>query len=226
MLSGGFLLYRLSLIFLIFVWLQGLLSQRIYMNYNHQGIAKNWKLLIEGEKQGLYACFSLFYDDLYRFGMSLYRNPELIKESIQNLFIELWKIRDKLADVGNIQQYVFTIYKRIIYKTNQKYQGQDGTIALDAEAISEQFISVNSYEAILIASQEDEHLKNRLKNALNSLSPRQKEIIQMRYFDCLSFKEIAVRTALTERTVYNTLHNAVNVLRETLLFILIMINLD
>lgn len=196
------------------------------MNYNHQGIAKNWKLLIEGEKQGLYACFSLFYDDLYRFGLSLYRNPELIKESIQNLFIELWKIRDKLSEVENIQQYVFTIYKRIIYKTNQKYTHQEELVALDSADVEEHFISVSSYEAILIASQEDEHLKNRLRNALNSLSPRQKEIVQMRYFDCLSFKEIAEKTDLTERTVYNTLHNAVNVLRETLLFILIMINLD
>lgn len=196
------------------------------MNYNHQGIIKNWKLLIEGEKQGLYACFSLFYDDLYRFGMSLYRNPELIKESIQNLFIELWKIRDKLSEVENIQQYVFTIYKRIIFKTNQKYNHQEGVVALDSENVAEHLISVSSYEAILIASQEDEHLKNRLKNALNNLSPRQKEIIQMRYFEALSFKEISNKTLLTERTVYNTLHNAVNVLRETLLFISIMIHLD
>jgi len=196
------------------------------MNYNHQGIIKNWKLLIEGEKQGLYACFSLFYDDLYRFGMSLYRNSELIKESIQNLFIELWKIRDKLTEVENIQQYVFTIYKRIIYKTNQKYTHQEAMVALDSTDVAEHFISVSSYEEILIASQEDDHLKKRLQHALATLTPRQKEIIQMRYFECLSFKEISHKTLLTERTVYNTLHNAVNVLRETLLFILIMINLD
>nr|WP_162988683.1 sigma-70 family RNA polymerase sigma factor [Pedobacter schmidteae] len=189
------------------------------MNYNHQAVIKNWKLLIEGEKQGLYACFSLFYDDLYRFGLSLYRNPELIKDSIQNLFIELWKIRDKLAEVENIQQYVFTIYKRIIYKTNQKLVHKEELVDVNSEEIAEHHISVSSYEAILIASQEDEHLKKRLKYALASLSPRQLEIIQMRYFDCLSFKEISLKTELTERTVYNTLHNAVNVLRENMLCI-------
>lgn len=186
------------------------------MSYNHQGIIKNWKLLAEGEKQGLYACFSLFYDDLYRFGLSLYRDPELIKESIQNLFIELWKIRHKLAEVENVQQYVFTIYKRIIYKTHQKLIHKEGDEQLDPEEIAMKYISESSYEAILIANQEDEHLKNRLKQALNSLTPRQKEIVQLRYFDCYSFKEIAKKTSLTERTVYNTLHNAVNVLRENL----------
>lgn len=190
------------------------------MDDHRRSIIKNWKLLVEGEKQGLYTCFNLFYDDLYRFGLSLYRDPELIKESIQNLFIELWAIRDKLADVGNIQQYVFTIYKRIIYKTHQKSFNNDPDNNLPLEdAAQEEVLTVRSYEAILIASQEDEYLKKRLKYALEKLTPRQKEIILMRYFECLSFKDIAHKTLLTERTVYNTLHNAISALRENLLFI-------
>jgi RNA polymerase sigma factor (sigma-70 family) len=194
------------------------------MDYHDQGVTKNWKLLLKGEKQGLYACFNLFYDDLYRFGMSLYRNPELIKESIQNLFIELWQIRDKLEQVENVQQYVFTIYKRIIYKTHQKQIRKDASNELNLEEINEPQVTVSSYESILIASQEDAQLKSRLIKAMASLTPRQKEIIQLRYFDCLSFKEISNQTSLTERTVYNTLHNAVNVLREVLLLLLIFIH--
>lgn len=189
------------------------------MDDHRRSIIKNWKLLVEGEKQGLYTCFNLFYDDLYRFGLSLYRDPELIKESIQNLFIELWAIRDKLANVGNIQQYVFTIYKRIIYKTHQKSFSNDPDRKLPLEEVEEEMLSVKSYESILIASQEDEYLKKRLKHALTKLTPRQKEIILMRYFECLSFKDIADKTLLTERTVYNTLHSAISALRENLLFI-------
>jgi RNA polymerase sigma factor (sigma-70 family) len=182
-------------------------------------IAKNWKLLAEGEQQGLYDCFTLFYDDLYRLGMSLYRNVQLIKESIQNLFLELWKIKHKLAAVENIKQYVFTIFKRIIYKTNLKYHTKDSSNAYDLETLGEKYITVNSYEEMLIASEEDELKSIRLRHALKSLSPRQKEIIQLRYYECLSFKEIALKTMLTERTVYNTLHNAVNVLRDLMLLL-------
>jgi len=192
------------------------------MNFKDPGIIKNWKLLAEGEKQGLYACFSIFYDDLYRFGCSLYKNPDLVKESIQNLFIELWQIRHKLKDVENIQQYIFTIFKRIIYKTHQKHLRKDASNEFNLEELEEHYVSVNSYEAMLIASQEDEHLKKRLTKALSMLSPRQKEIVQLRYFEALSFKEISLKTLLTERTVYNTLHNAVNVLRETLIIMLLI----
>jgi RNA polymerase sigma factor (sigma-70 family) len=188
---------------------------------DHQGILKNWKLLAEGEKQGLYNCFSLFYDDLYRFGMFLYQDPGLIKESIQNLFLELWKIRHKLADVDNVQQYVLTIYKRIIYQTHQKVSLKNISQDVHLEELRHDAITVSSYESVLIASQEDEQLKKRLTHALGKLTPRQKEVVQMRYYECLSFKEISHKTQLTERTIYNTLHSAVNILRECLIGFLI-----
>ena len=187
---------------------------------------KNWQLLAEGEKQGLYECFDIFYDDLYRFGLAMYKNPELVKEGINNLFIELWKIKEKLSTVNNMQQYVLTTYKRVLYKTYVHYNSSIKFEELDEVAIESGY-SEQSYESILIAGQHDEHLKKRLQNALSQLSPRQREIIKMRYFDQTSFADIAVITGLTERTIYNTLYNAIKALKEVfclLVYITCMMN--
>ncbi|HTE00542.1 MAG TPA: sigma-70 family RNA polymerase sigma factor [Mucilaginibacter sp.] len=184
-------------------------------------VKKNWALLAEGGEQGLYNCFDIFYDDLYRFGLSMYKNPELVKEGINNLFIELWRVQHKLADVQNVQQYVLTIYKRILYKTYQLYTRNTLTSTLDEDTITAA-ATEQPYENILIASQHDEITKKRLQKALNQLSPRQIEIVQMRYFDEISFSEIAERTGLTERTIYNTLHNAIKVLRDIFLLTLML----
>jgi len=190
------------------------------MSFKSKYAEKNWQLLAEGEKQGLYECFDLFYDDLYRFGLSMYKNPELVKEAINNLFLELWKIKEKLSFVNNIQQYVLTIYKRVLYKTYVNYNAGIAFAELDQTSI-EWSHAEQSYESILIASQQDEHLKQRLQNALSQLSPRQREIVRMRYFDQTSFVEIAAVTGLTERTVYNTLYNAMKILKEVFCLILI-----
>jgi RNA polymerase sigma factor (sigma-70 family) len=181
-------------------------------------LTKNWNLLVEGDKQGLYECFNLFYDDLYRFGLSLYKDPELIKDSIQNLFIELWDMRDKLADVKNIKPYVFTIFKRIIYKTNKNLDQNNLGLEIALEDINEDVLTQNSYEAILVESQTDEYQRKLLYHALNTLSPRQKEIIQLKYFEKQSYEEISNKTSLTERTIYNTLHNALKILRKSSFF--------
>ena len=197
-------------------------SKTVLMSPKPRDIYKNWQLLAEGEKQGLYECFNIFYDDLYRFGLSLYKNPELVKEGIHNLFLELWKIRHKLADVQNIQQYTLTIYKRILYKTYQQLSAETQTGHLVDDISIENIPVEPSYESILIASQHDEHMKKRLQKALNQLSPRQKEIIRLRYFDTVSFKDIADQTGLSERTIYNTLHNAIKVLRDVICWVIIV----
>jgi RNA polymerase sigma-70 factor (ECF subfamily) len=190
-------------------------SKSVLMGPKNKDIYKNWALLAEGEKQGLYECFNLFYDDLYRFGLSLYKNPELVKEGINNLFLELWRIRHKLTGVQNVQQYTLTVYKRILYKTYLQLSKETQTADL-IDIPSDNIPAEPSYESILIASQHDEHMKKRLQKALNQLSPRQKEIIRLRYFDVVSFKDIAEQTGLSERTVYNTLHNAIKVLRDVI----------
>ena len=46
---------------------------------------KNWQLLAEGQRQGLYNCFHEFYDDLYRFGVARYKDKELAREAIQEI---------------------------------------------------------------------------------------------------------------------------------------------
>jgi len=192
------------------------------MSPEPKNVYKNWQLLADGEKQGLYECFNIFYDDLYRFGLSLYKNPELVKEGIHNLFIELWHIKHKLGAVQNIQQYILTIFKRTLYKTCRQFSEETQTGCLTTDPSTESTLSEPSYEAILIASQQDEHLKKRLQKALDQLSPRQKEIIRLRYFDMVAFKDIACQTGLSERTVYNTLHNAIKVLRDVILWVLIL----
>ena len=189
------------------------------MTFKSKYAEKNWQLLAEGDKQGLYECFDIFYDDLYRFGLSMYKNPELVKEGINNLFIELWKIKEKLSAVNNMQQYVLTTYKRVLYKTYTNYNSSIQFEELSQDAIESSYAE-QSYEAILIASQQDEHLKHRLQNAIAQLSPRQKEIIRMRYFDQKSFEEIAAFTNLTERTIYNTLYNAIKTLKEVFCIII------
>jgi RNA polymerase sigma factor (sigma-70 family) len=190
------------------------------MSFKAKYAEKNWQLLADGERQGLYECFDIFYDDLYRFGLCMYKNPELVKEGINNLFIELSKIKHKLSDVKNIQQYVLTIYKRVLYKTYINYTSSIPFETLEQDAIESSFTE-QSYEAILIASQQDEHLKRRLQNALSQLTPRQKEIIRMRYFEQISFEEIAAQTGLTERTIYNTVYNAIKILKEVFALIII-----
>lgn len=171
--------------------------------------------MAEGHRQGLYNCFHEFYDDLYRFGVARYKDKELAREAIQDLFLELWQIRDRLKEVGNIREYVLTIYKRILYRSWRQQQQRplpDNPAGEPAE---------QPYESVLMDMQEEAGIREKLHKVLDRLSPRQKEIIRLRYYEQMAIRDIAAKTLLAERTVYNTLYNALEILREVLGCILI-----
>ncbi|MBC7868262.1 MAG: sigma-70 family RNA polymerase sigma factor [Gloeobacteraceae cyanobacterium ES-bin-316] len=173
-----------------------------------------WELLLSTSEKDFHQCFNLCYDDLYRLGLYLYKNAELAKECIQLLFIELWKIKDRLADVKNLKEYVLTIFKRILYKQKTgsvKHWSQ--LVMIDAAMVGEEHYT-ESYEDMLVAHQESQSMQNKLLQALPLLAQRQKELIMLRYFQEKSIEEIANITLLTPRTIYNTLHNALARLKE------------
>lgn len=179
-------------------------------------VAKDWNLFFKDDREGLYVCFTLFYDDFYRLGLHWYKNPDLVKECIHNLFLELWKSWYNRGHVTNKKQYVITVYKRIAHNTFLTYNQ-----ATASNATQKHFETAHElpYEDLLIASQTEEHRTKQLQVALGYLTKRQKEIIQLRFYEGLSISQIAQSCALTERTVYNTLHNAIKLLREYLLYI-------
>jgi RNA polymerase sigma factor (sigma-70 family) len=171
-------------------------------------------LLLSGEEADFYTCFHVCYDDLYRLGIFLYKDAELVKESIHLLFIELWKMKHKLPDVKNIKEYVLTIYKRILYKQKMGLVKHWSRIEMIDTCIAPNELYIASYEEMMINTQESNLLRNRLLNALPQLAERQKELIRLRYFEEKSIEEIAQITSLTARTIYNTLHNTLVILRE------------
>ncbi|MBO9632686.1 MAG: sigma-70 family RNA polymerase sigma factor [Chitinophagaceae bacterium] len=185
------------------------------MNPGNGQLAK-WELLLTGEETDFYDCYRNCYDDLNRLGLFLYKDPELVKESIHLLFIELWKIRAKLRDVSNIREYTFTIFKRILYKQKTGSVKHWSRIAIIENTAGDPASYTASYEEMLIHNQENEQARQKLRNALPSLGERQRELIRLRYFEAKSIEEIASITSLTPRTIYNTIHNALTKLRELL----------
>lgn len=182
---------------------------------NQPGKGK-WELLLTGQEADIFAFFRLCHDDFYRLGVYLYKEPELVKESIHLLYIELWKMKDRFPAITNAREYVFTIFKRIMYKQKTGSVRHWSKIdMIDGPEIHPEMYT-SSYEEMMINSQEDTILKNKLQAVLPQLGERQRELIRMRYFEEKSIDEIAALTGLTARTIYNTLHNSLARLRDLL----------
>jgi len=158
--------------------------------------------------------YDYHYQSLYTFGCRVHADKEIVKDCIHELFCELWENRFNLPEVSQEKSYLFTYLKRKIIKT-----WQDAQKATDT-GLSMLEETELSYEAVLIKSQTDEESKVRLQQLLRRISPLQLKIIEYKYFELLSYEEIALRMDLSPRTVYNQVYEAIKTMRKHLKFIL------
>jgi RNA polymerase sigma-70 factor (ECF subfamily) len=73
---------------------------------------------------------------------------------------------------------------------------------------------VFSYEKNLIGEESFIEQQNALFKELNTLSPRQKEIVYLKFYNELSYQEIAEVTSLNYQSVRNYMHQALMALRK------------
>lgn len=178
---------------------------------DHHGL--QWERLRSGDKQALFALYNSNYPHLLRFGLKLCGNDELVKDCITQLFLQLWSKQAQLKPVANVPAYLFTALKRqlldqLAYQS-RLHDAISRMIGKDAE-------NELSYEEIIIRVQQDDEMKQRLREAMKALTPRQTELVRLKFFEGLSYEEIAAQTSQTVKTAYNTIYDAIKTLRKKL----------
>lgn len=170
-----------------------------------------WKEMKEGNKNAFLSIYRQNYKYLFSYGFSLCTDKELTKDCIHEMFLELWNKRSSSGfDVLNVRSYLFTWLRRKISRA-QLLAKKEKSLE-EYSYVNDNF--ENSYEDLLIAFQETEEKKEKLRRGLKNLTKKQLEIIRLKFFENLSYDEISEKTSLTTRTVYNTIYQAISRLRE------------
>ena len=171
---------------------------------------KLWQNFTGGDKKSLALLFRYFYEDLYNYGIKLTGSRDFTEDGLQDLFLKLWKTRDKLTEVENLRAYMFTSLRHVLIDSLRWYNRQTNTDKPEDEI----FVMEFSPEDILIREQIDIESRKKILYALNSLPSRQKEAIYLRYFDNLDFETIASVMHINIQSARNFIHKGILALRE------------
>ncbi|MCW3467103.1 RNA polymerase sigma factor [Chitinophaga nivalis] len=172
-----------------------------------------WEQIRQGDRESLFALHHNSYFHLLRFGLKTCGDHELVKDCVNQLFLQLWEKRTGLSPVTNVRAYLFTALRRLILDQLAVDARTDAAVRKMAE---EHEWSELSYEEMMIRVQRDEELKQRLHHAMRQLTPRQIELVRLKFFEGLSYEQIALQTSQTIKTAYNTIYDAIKVLRSIL----------
>lgn len=148
---------------------------------------KYWQRFIEGDLDALSVLFLLYAKGLISYGMKIYRDEELVKDSIQEVFIQLIQKRHKLNRNNNKG----LVYRLLRNKLIDEIKMIKKSMKIDNYIFtSNKNFEINA-ESQCIIVEEDNHRNRTLASALDELSARQREAMFLKYADGLYYEQIS-----------------------------------
>jgi RNA polymerase sigma factor (sigma-70 family) len=173
-----------------------------------------WDEFRSGDKFSFEKLMQIHYRNLYAYGTKFRKDPEFVKDCLQDLFLELWKNRARLGSTNFVKSYLFKCVRNKIFRALQKNRWHLKTEALDDNYVFDVEFSIEHH---LIREQTLRDTANRFSKILNTLPKRQKEIIYLRYYQELEIAEIVKVMEINAQSVYNLINKALSNLHDPLL---------
>jgi RNA polymerase sigma factor (sigma-70 family) len=178
--------------------------------YKHRSDSEIWEDFRKGNEQAFTYLYKSYVVSLYHYGNRKTPDQSLVEDCIQDLFIELWRNRQTLGDTTSIKFYLYKALKRKLVKKLISLRNHPIDAGIPEEYDFEMTLSP---ELELVAQQLSQEQKDSLLKALNSLTPHQKEAIVLKFYDGLSYQDIASLMSMSVRSAYNLIYRAIAVLR-------------
>jgi RNA polymerase sigma factor (sigma-70 family) len=172
---------------------------------------QNWlQQLQQHDEQALAALMKKYYSALKSYGIRFTQDEALVQDCIQEVFISLWQRRDNIAAVLSLKYYLLRAVKNKVLKSLHQ-KAQKTPIAEWQEKYD--FFQEFSVERLIIEKQVSEEKAIALRKTLSQLSPRQHEVIYLKFYQRLDHGQIADLMNISRQSVYNLLHEALQKLR-------------
>jgi len=173
----------------------------------------NWHRFKEGDKEAFAVIYNHHVDALFRYATKICTDEYLVKDAIQEIFLELYLKREK----NRTKPEFLTFYLSLALKRNliKKIQSNRKIFQM-GEAKSNEFAVEYSVEAQLIEDEDKAAITKRLLDALNQLPSKQKEAIYLRFNQSLEYEEVAEILEISVESVRKQVYRAVKTLREML----------
>jgi len=171
-----------------------------------------WQELKIGDTNCFNVLFRKYYSELHQYGLKIFSDQEFVKETIQEVFIRIWETRERLGEVENIKAYLLVSLRRMMLTKLGK----------DKSKLHVEFGKANHHSFLfeLNEFEKQEELSPEIRDVIlksvNSLTKRQRELIQLFFYHELPYPEIAKVMKMSIKATRNLMYRTLIHLRESI----------
>ena len=147
---------------------------------------------------------------LFQFSLKLLKNRADAEEIVQETFLKLWAKRSKIDLYASFESYLFTI----AYNTSMSFLRKRASQKKYVDYVKS--LGLLETAGAALKKMEFEEFDLQIKEIIDQLPPRQKQVFHLSRKQGLSHQEIAEKLGLSKNTVENHMVRALNFIRTKL----------
>lgn len=171
-----------------------------------------WNAFRQGSQAAFESIYRHYAPLLFNYGSRICAEQEIVEDSIQDLFVDLWNRRGRMVPLVSVKFYLF---KALRYKIYRNRGNTDGVESLDRYA---PLLREASFEDLYIELEAQAVRTNRLRDAVEKLPARQREAITLRYFHRFSNEEVSDIMGITYHSACKFIYAGLKKLADELKF--------
>ncbi|GGM94052.1 DNA-directed RNA polymerase sigma-70 factor [Dyadobacter beijingensis] len=169
---------------------------------------ERWKRFKHGDPAAFEDMIRGEFRALFEYGSRFIHDRDALNDCIHDLFASLWDRRRFLADTDRIRPYLIKSLRNRLLKEIERRHALTTFETWHENANAEE-----DTETRLISSESEARRKQRIGTVLHTLTPRQREIIHLKFFEDLSHEQIAEVLEISRPAVANLLSQALRLFR-------------
>lgn len=170
-----------------------------------------WNSFKKGNELALSMLYKKYVQPLYDYGMHTCKDRDMVLDCLQELFLRLWTKRETLSNIHSVKPYLYKSFRRLLIHELVEKRKLSARVT---EATAFEFTL--SIESTLIEDELRVERIRKLKACILSLTKGQREVIYLKFFNELTYHEIAEITEMQVDSVYNLVSKAIDLLRKKL----------
>lgn len=169
-----------------------------------------WDKFLAGDDKAYAFFYKKYIEGLFSYGMRFTTDRELVKDCVQDVFVKIYSNRAGLGKTDNVKLYLFMALKNTLFNVFQKDK-----ISYHIDTIEPVFSTEYTIEDQLITNELEQERKDKMNLVLQSLTPRQKEVIYYRYVKGMRIDDICKLMDMNYQSVQNLIQRSIKKVRNT-----------
>lgn len=170
-----------------------------------------WNDFRRGDLQAYETIYRRYAPALFSYGKRLTSDYDLVRDVIQDVFVEIWQRRENLTDLQTIKFYLFRVLRNALSKSRKHLIDEE---PLEWEGIWSPETWLPSVESTITEEENRQQQLTRLRQGISKLPERQREAVMLAFFDNLSNEEIGHIMGIHVQSVTNHISRALHFLKD------------